>query len=115
MIEGLRPFTYGLDVARIRRSKSGVRRSWRLVPLVKELLDLLLKHVDYSVNVSKLVLWVPLANDSLAFFDLLLKAQKSLKLVFYDLSWSLGASLRQLELFVDFDDTWRRLGSTCAI
>ena len=102
-------------MARIRRSKSGVRRSGRLVPLVKELLDLFLEHVDHTVNVSKLVLWVPLTHDSLAFVDLLLKAQKRLKLVFYDLPWLLGASLRELELFVDFDDTWRRLGSACAI
>lgn len=102
-------------MARIRRRKSGVRRSWCLVPLVKELLDLFLKHVDHTVNVCELVLWVPLAHDSLTFVDLLLETQESLELVFHDLSWLLGASLRKLDLFVDFDDTWRGLCSACAI
>ena len=56
------------------------------------------------------MLWIPLAHDTFALFDLLLEAQESLKLVFHYLSRLFFTCLRQLNLLVQLNDTPSRLG-----
>lgn len=103
MVEGLCPLADRFLVARLRGREASIRRRGRLIPLVEELLNLLLKNVNYGVYVGEFVFWIPLAHNFFAFVYLSLKILERPELVFHYLTRVVSTCLGKFNLLFHFE------------